>query len=416
MYPAQETDMWNPVAPEIIENPFPFWAWLRKEAPVWEVPDAGYFTISRYADLIEVSRDSETFSSELLAVVQRDDSGRARLQKTELVGRPQARVLGVADGEIHTRHRRVVGRTFSPSRMERMSNLAMEIAERCVADMGDASEVDIIEALAVPLPLELMTRLLGLPLEDRPKLQAWTDHAMRMSGGAATAEERRQSAAETQDFQVYLNERFEAELAHPGEEIMGDLARAVLESANEKNGLEHWEAVAILFQLVVGGIETTVGLVGATIRHAAQVQDGWSKLREAPESISAFVEESIRLDGPAIGNLRRTTRATEVAGVPLPEGSTVALLWGSANRDEAEFPEPNRFLMDRPNIKTHLGFGLGKHFCLGAALARMETRVALQALLAKKERVTLAVDAGALRHKPSILGVRRLRSLPIALG
>lgn len=175
--------MWNPVAPETIENPFPFWAWLRKEAPVWEVPDAGYYTISRYSDLIEVSRDSETFSSELLAVVQREDSGRPRLQKTELVGRPQARVLGVADGEIHTRHRRVVGRTFSPSRMERMSNLAMEIAERCVADIGDASEVDAIEALAVPLPLELMTRLLGLPLEDRPKLQAWTDHAMRMSGG-----------------------------------------------------------------------------------------------------------------------------------------------------------------------------------------------------------------------------------------
>jgi hypothetical protein len=408
--------MWNPVAPEIIENPFPFWAWLRKEAPVWKVPDAGYFTISRYADLIEVSRDSETFSSELLAVVQRDDSGRARLQKTELVGRPQSRVLGVSDGDMHTRHRRAVGRPFTPSRMERMSNLAMEIAERCVADIGDASEVDIIEALAVPLPLELMTRLLGLPLEDCPKLQAWTDHAMRMAGGAATAEERAQDGAATQDFQVYLNERFQEELAHPGKEIMGDLARAVLEAGTEKSGLEHWEAVAILFQLVVGGIETTVGLVGATIQHAAQMQDGWSKLRDASDSVGPFIEEAIRLDGPAIGNLRRTTRPTEVAGVPLPEGSTVALLWGSANRDEAEFPDPDRFVIDRPNIKTHLGFGLGKHFCLGAALARMETRVALQALLAKKEHIALAVDPGTLIHKPSIMGVRRLRSLPVTLG
>jgi hypothetical protein len=317
---------------------------------------------------------------------------------------------------MHTRHRRAVGRTFSPSRMERMSNLAMEIAERCVADIGNTSPVDAIEALAIPLPLELMTRLLGLPLEDRPKLQAWTDDAMRMAGGAATSEERAQSGAETMRFQAYLNERFEEELADPGEEIMGDLARAVQESKNEKNGLEHWEAVAILFQLVVGGIETTVGLIGATIKHAAETHDGWSNLREAPESVSAFVEEAIRLDGPAIGNLRRTTRATEVAGVPLPEGSTVALLWGSGNRDELEFPEPDRFVLDRPNIKTHLGFGLGKHFCLGAALARMETRVAMEALLAKKEQVTLAVDASALRHKPSILGVRRLRSLPVTLG
>ena len=108
--------MWNPVAPEIIENPFPFWAWLRKEAPVWEVPDAGYFTISRYADLMEVSRDSETFSSELLAVVQRDDSGRARLRKTDLVGRPQSRVLGVSDGDMHTRHRRAVAAFLSTLR------------------------------------------------------------------------------------------------------------------------------------------------------------------------------------------------------------------------------------------------------------------------------------------------------------
>ncbi len=407
--------MWNPVAPETIENPFPFWAWLRKEAPVWEVPDAGYFTISRYSDRIEVSRDSETFSSELLAVVQRDDSGHPRLQKTELVRRPQARVLGVADGEMHTRHRRVVGRTFSPSRMERMSNLAVEIAERCVADIADGSEVDAIAALAIPLPLELMTRLLGLPLEDRPELQAWTDHAMRMSGGLATSEELAQSAAETLRFQAYLEERFEEELAHPGQEVMGDLARAVREGENTIGGLERWEAVAVLFQLVVGGIETTVGLIGAAVQHAAQTPGAWSNLREDPESIAAFIEEAVRLDGPATGNLRRTTRDTELGGVRLPEGSTVALLWGSANRDETEFPEPDRFVLERPNIKAHLGFGLGKHFCLGAALARMETRIALQALLRTKEHVTLTVDADTLRHKPS-LSIRRLQSLPIALG
>ena len=93
--------MWNPVDPQTVQNPLPFWAWLRKEAPVWEVPDAGYFTVSRYADLVEVSRDSETFSSELLAIVQRDDSGRPRLLKTDLVNRPRSRVLGVADGEMH---------------------------------------------------------------------------------------------------------------------------------------------------------------------------------------------------------------------------------------------------------------------------------------------------------------------------
>jgi cytochrome P450 len=406
--------MWNPVDPETVENPHPFWAWLRKEAPVWEVPHAGYFTVSRYADLVEVCRDSETYSSELIAVVKRDEAGLPCLMKTDLAEQPQARVLGVADGEMHTRHRRGVGRTFSPSRMERMSSLATEIAERCVAKFAGVSEVDVIGALAIPLPLELMIRLLGLPLEDCAKLQAWTDHAMRMSGGLATPEEIAQSGPETLRFGAYLNERFEEELAHPGEEVMGDLARAVREGENTTGGIDRWEALAVLFQLVVGGIETTVGLIGATVHRAAQTPGTWANLREDPESIAAFVEEVVRLDGPATGNLRRTTRDTELAGVRLPKGSTVSLLWGAANRDEAEFPEPDRFVVDRPNIKAHLGFGLGKHFCLGAALARMETRVAVEALVRATKHATLAVEANTLRHKPSLM-IRRLQSLPINL-
>ena len=175
-----------------------------------------------------------------------------------------------------------------------------------------------------------MTRLLGLPLENRPALQAWADHAMRMGGGLATSEELVQSAQETQRFQRYLDERFEAELADPGEEVMGDLARAVQAGESPNGGLERWEALAILFQLVFGGIDTTVGLAGATIQHVSQTPGAWSKLRKEPESVAAFIEEAVRLDGPAIGNLRRTTRATDVGGVALPECSTLALLWGSA--------------------------------------------------------------------------------------
>ena len=367
------------------------------------------------ADVLEVSRDPSTFSSELRAIVQRDASGQPRLQQTQLVGKPQARVLGVADEEEHAHHRRLVGRTFSPARLEGMSGLACEIAERCVTSFERAGEIDAIEALAIPLPLELTTRLLGLPLEDRAALLAWTDHALSLMGGVASPDELVKSWEETTRFQAYLADHFDEALARPGEGVMGDLARAVHEDGSARSGLERWEALAILYQLVVGGIETTVGLIGATLRHAAQVPGAWSRLRESPASIPAFVEEALRLDGPAIGSYRRTTRETELAGVRLPEGSTLVLLWGSANRDEAHFAEPDRFVLDRPNLKTHLGFGLGEHLCLGAALARMQTRIALRALLRASERVTLSVGAETLQHKPS-LGIRRLRSLPIALG
>jgi cytochrome P450 len=333
--------------------------------------------------------------------------------QTELVGQPQARVLGVADGEVHARHRRMVGRAFSPSRMARMSHVAEEIARRCVEDAAGSAELDVVEALAIPLPLEFTIRLLGLALADRKRLQDFTDHALRMNGGLATSAEMADSLSETMQFHAYLEDRFAEALARPGDDLIGDLARAVADGTSGREGLEHWEAIAVLFQLVVGGIETTVGLIAEVVRHAIGQPGAWARLRSDPSRIPAFVEECIRLDGPAIGNLRRTKRTLELGGVTLPEGSTLALLWGSANRDEAQFPDADGFVVDRPNIKTHLGFGLGQHFCLGAALARMETRTALETLLASSPEAELACTPDRLRHRPS-MGIRRLESLPIA--
>ncbi len=402
--------MWNPVDPEIVENPYPFWTWLRSEAPVYEVPEAGYYLVSRYEEVLRVCRDPQTFSSGLEGLVQRDAQGRARLERTKLIGQPQSRVLGVADGETHSGHRRAVGRTFSPSRMERMSSLAKEIVERCVDRFAGETDVDLIQALAIPLPRELMTRLLGLPIEDQPNLQAWTDDAMRLSGGLASPEELARSWEAIDQFQAYLTERFEDAIETPGENVMGDLARAVRSAESGKAGLERWEAIAMLYQLVVGGIETTVGLIGSTIRHAASLPGEWGRLREAPARISEFIEETTRLDGPAIGNYRRTTREVELAGLKLPKGSTLVLLWGSANRDAAQFPNADQFTLGRPNIKTHVGYGHGTHFCIGAALARMEARIALQTLVQRYERITLHDAPDGFRHKPS-LGIRRLMSL-----
>jgi cytochrome P450 len=405
----------NPVAPETVENPFPFWAWLRREAPVHEVPGTGYFLVSRYADVRRVAEDAETFSSELVVLLRRDASGKPKLEVAEVAGRSRSRVLGVADGDSHSDHRRVVGRTFSPARMARLTSQAREIVERRLGRLEGGSEVDLVETLAVPLPRELMTRLLGLPLEDQDRLQHWTDHSILLMSGLPSPEELARSLEISKELEAYLEARFEEALRDPGGEVMGDLARAVLAARGGEKGLEDWEAQGVLFQLVVGGIETTVGLIANAIRHAAEIPGMWSRLRAEPELVSDFVEEVVRLDAVAIGNYRRATRDTELAGVKLPKGSTLHLLWGSANRDEDEFAEPDRFRLDRANIKTHMAFGHGKHFCLGAALARMETGVALGALIERFERIELVERGGALRHKPGLV-IRRLASLRARLG
>ncbi|MBW2426987.1 MAG: cytochrome P450 [Deltaproteobacteria bacterium] len=413
--------MWNPVDLDTVRNPHPFWAWLRREAPVYEVPGAvaedepGYFLVSRYEDVIRAAQNHETFSSSLMALLKRGEDGQPRLERTPLVGQPQSRVLGVADGEMHALHRRVVGRTFSPSRMERMSALAREITERCIDGVAGAKEFDVVETLAMPLPVEFTTRLLGLPLEDRPKLQAWTEHAFQLLNGLATEEELAKSFSAIDGFQSYLAERFDEALESPGEEVIGDLARAVHARERGEEGLERWEGIAVLYQLVVGGIETTVGLIGTTVLHAAQQPELWARLRKDADCISGFVEESLRLDGSSFGSYRRTTRDVELGGVELPEGSTVTLLWASANRDETQFPDPEHFILDRPNVKTHLGFGHGKHLCLGRALARMEVRVALQTLLGRYERISIADGPDTRRRRLSLTN-RRLERLRVAVS
>ena len=130
--------------------------------------------------------------------------------------------------------------------------------------------------------------------------------------------------------------------------------------------------------------------------------------------IGPFIEETLRLDGPEIGNYRRTTRETELGGLPIPEGATLTLLWGSANRDASEFADPDAFDLDRPNLKSHLAFGHGTHFCLGASLARLEARVAIEAILDSGDSITLACDPNDLRIAPSLF-IRKLEALPIRL-
>ena len=401
----------NPVAPETVENPFPFWAWLRREAPVYEVPGAGYYLVSRYDDVRRVAEDSETFSSALAVLAWRDPDGNPTLEVAGTAERSFGRVLGVADGEPHAEQRRVVGRTFSPARMARLESQAGAIARRCIEGIRPSEVVDFVEAIAAPLPREIMTRLLGLPLEDEERLQRGANHAIQLMSGLLSQRELAEGFEIAKELEVYLEGCFEEALRNPRPDVTGDLARAVRAADLGGEGLQRWEAQGVLFQLVVGGIETTVGLIANCIRYAAEIPALWQRLRENPALVPDFIEEVIRIDPVAIGNYRRATRDTELAGVALPKGSTLHLLWGSANRDETQFPEPDRFRLDRPNNKSHLGFGRGKHFCLGASLARMETRVAVGALLDRFEKIDLVDPAESLRHKPGLV-VRRLERLP----
>ncbi len=396
-------------APETLQDPYPFYAWLRREAPVWQVPETGHWVLSRHADVRRVCVEPETFSSRLAAVVTRDETGEVRLLDTGIASTPKGNVLGVADGAAHARHRQSVIRAFSARRMRQLEGVVREIARECVDACLGAREVDLVRDLARPVPARLMAAMLGLPRADDERLQVWSDAAVSLMGALPPRDRIEQNYRIVADLEGYLEEKLDRALREPGEDVTGDLARLAL--AGPGDGLSRDEALGILYQLVVGGSETTVGLLASGLRFAAGLPGMWDHLRADRDEIPAFVEESVRIETPALGNYRRTTREVEIGGVRLPAGATLALLWASANRDESEFPGPDRFELHRPNIKAHLGFGHGTHFCLGAAVARMETRIVLEELLVRASSVRIVEPPGGLRFVPTVF-VRRLEALP----
>ncbi len=411
--------MLDPYSPEAIADPISFWARLRDGAPVFAVPGSpGHFLVARYADVQRVCDDVETFSNELLASVQCGPDGRPRLLRIPAADSPHGRVIGTAEGELHRRYRKLPARLFSTRRLREFEVWLRSRAEALLCERTEA--FDVVKMLAEPLPVQAMAHLLGLPFEDWRRLFDWSESAMRVIGGLVPVDALAPLYEDLVALQHYLTQHVArgdslTELTPATDpRDQDDTVIRLLSAAVAAGTIEAWEASGLLFQLVVAGSDTTVGLIGAAIRRLAEDPRRWSILRQDRTSIDPFIEETLRLDGPAIGNYRRTTRATEFGGVAIPEGATLTLLWGSANRDASEFADPDAFDLERPNLKGHLAFGRGTHFCLGASLARIEARVAIEAMLDSGDSITFACDANDLRMAPSLF-IRKLEALPIRL-
>ena len=406
--------MLDPYSPDSISDPVSLWARLREEAPVFEVPGSDHhFLISRYADVWRVCENFEVFSNELLASVQRGEDGRPRLLSAPSKDSPHGRVIGAADGEIHRRHRRLLSPAFSARRMKSFEEWLQSRAQELLDARSE--EFDVMRVLAEPLPVQAMAHLLGLPSEDWQRLFSWSESAMELIGGLAEPAALPTLYADLGALQAYLGENIERATAGPKHSTEDAGVIRLVSDAVAAGTIEIWEASGLLFQLVVAGSDTTVGLIGAAIRRLAEESPWAELLRKDRTQIGSFIEETMRLDGPAIGNYRRATRETELGGVRIPEDATLTLLWGSANRDAREFTDPHRFDLDRPNLKGHLAFGHGTHFCIGASLARLEARAAIESILDSAHSIELACASEDLRGVRSLF-IRKLEGLPVRVS
>lgn len=358
----------DPFDPAIRNDPYPTYRALRHGDPVHEM-DGGGFAISRHADIREALSRPDLFSSAaMLGVIQNVD------EEPELDD-PTETLLG-SDPPQHTGLRKLVNRGFSRHRVRALESNVRSIAAAIADELADREQFDLVGDFAAPLTVRVIAELLGVDPERHEDFRRWSDALILLATGAPTGEALEQARMEKEKLGDYLDEIIASRRRSPQNDLISALAR--LETDDGPLGQREVEFLPNL--LLIAGNETTTHLLGnmmsALFDHPAQLE----LLGTHPELIPGAIEEGIRFDSPVPLVLRTTTADVEVGNRTIPQESTVALLLASGNRDEKVFPRADRFDVTR-DASGHLGFGHGTHFCLGATLARLEARVALETLV-----------------------------------
>jgi cytochrome P450 len=383
---------YNPFLPEVKANPYPYYAQLRDEAPVYQIEGLGILAISRYDDVLFAINHPELFSSE-------------GFSNTNINDQP-AKMMIFSDPPDHTRLRNLVNRAFTPKMVADLEPRIRQITDDLVSRIVEKGETDLIADLAIPLPVTIIAEMLGVDPAHKEDFKRWSDWIVDEFMGEIPEDRREAHTADMEAFQAF----FDSAVAERQERPTNDLIGALVRAEAEERALTPGEVLAFIVLLLVAGNETTTNLIGNAIVALLDNPDQLALLRADPALIPNAVEEALRYDAPVQFLFRRTTRDVEIGGTTIPEGSMVIVLFGSANRDERRYVDAEHFDVTR-DASGHVGFGHGIHFCLGAPLARLEGRIALEALIGRLpglRRVEETVD-----QVPAFF-LRGPRRLPLA--
>jgi cytochrome P450 len=380
----------DPFSPAWRDDPYPKYRELRDRAPVHWSPEAGVWCVSRHEDVMAVLRSHDVFSSRAM-MTQLMLGGeqeppvtlgslwfaarlmlRARINPFQL---PNVPSLIASDGERHTLLRAIVNRGFTPRQIADWEARAREIVAGCMQKLG-SGDFDVVRDLAVPLPVTVIAEMLGIEPERLHDFKRWSDTVIDNATGAGRANPFGPAVLDAfAEMTTYVVRIARERRRRPADDLISQLV-----SINGGEGLSPLELVQFVTLLLVAGNETTTNLIGNASAALLAHPDQLARVAADPSLVPAAVEEVVRFDSPVQLVFREALADAEIAGVRIPAGAVVVPLIGSANRDERRFPDPDRFDVTR-NPQGHVGFGFGKHFCLGASLARLEAKVALEALL-----------------------------------
>jgi cytochrome P450 family 144 len=390
---------------DALQDPYPLYDRLRAEGSVHRIGDSGFYLVCNWEAITEVINRPEDFSSNLTATMMFTAEGTVVPFELDALGGP-TQILATADDPAHAAHRKMLVPQLAAKRIRAIETFIADTFDRLWTDNLRGGRIEWMGTLANRLPMMVVARLIGVPAED-------VDHLIRLSclstqllDGVVDEEHLAASGAAAMELGTYIHRQFGRASADPRDDLLGALATAC--SAGEFDELTAQLMMIILFS---AGGESTGSLLGNAMGILATQPELQRQLRENPDLLGPFIEEALRYEPPFRGHYRHVVADTALGGTDLPAGSRLLLLWGAANRDTAQFDTPHEFRLDRRSGKGHITFGKGAHFCVGAALARLEARIVLRAVLDRTSRIE-AVDIGPWLS--SIL-VRRREHLVLAV-
>ena len=384
---------YNPYAYAMHEDPYPTYARLRSEAPVYRSEEFDFWAYSRHEDVLGAFRNVDAYSNAFGVSLDPAAFGPDAHRTMSFLA---------LDPPTHTRMRSLVGKGFTPTKVGAMEERIRQITLEHLLPALEQGTFDFIEDFAGKVPMDVISELMGVPVVDRSELRRLADLVLHREDGVYDVPQEGMEAALT--LVVYYQEMVDQRRRSRTD----DLTSALIDAEIDGDRLSDEEIVAFLFLMVVAGNETTTKLLGNAWYWGWRFPEQRSVPFADPARVSDWVDETLRFDTSSQMLLRVTRQPVELHGTTIAEGERVLLLVGSANRDETVFPEPDRYRLDRDTSKL-VSFGSGRHFCMGAPLARMEARIALEELVARVDRYD--IDPEGIRRVHSI-NVRGLAALP----
>ena len=405
MSTSSDTLAFNPFLPEVHEDPYPMYERLRREDPVHR-SELGIWVLTRHADVLALLRDPRTSRdprrSERVELL-RATAGSVEVDQL-LDEEEAAPSMLFVDPPDHTRLRTLVNKAFTPAAVERLRGRVEEIVDGLLDRVAGAGAMDVVEDLAYPLPVTVICEMFGVPEADWDRFRTWSRALVRLLDPLVAEDAFEQALQARLALRGYLRELIAERRAHPAD----DLLTALITAEDQGQALSESELVSMCVLLLVAGHETTVNLIAngtlALLRHPPALE----RLKADPSLAGGAVEELLRYDSPVQFTSRHALADLEIDGHAVRTGETVVGVLGAANRDPAQFADPDELdLARKPN--RHVAFGGGIHFCLGAPLARVEAAIAVPALLERMPDLELA---GAPVRRDTVT-LRGLSSLPV---